>query len=362
MTARTHSKTVIVIGGGNIGSHAAALIARNKTVGCMILIDPGCFSASNLVSQNILPSDVGVPKVAAIAALLKSIRPDLEVRQYAEPVAAVPLGDLRGDVIVCCVDSRIARQYANEIAWRLGIRWIDTGVDGDGWLVRIAVYVPGKELACLECEWSDDDYELLETGYPCQEGPESYATHATAELGALAGSLAAAEVRKILDGDDQCSLGGRQLLIDVRHHRQYLANMQFFRECRFNHDTWVIETLARGAQHLSVADALALGSGDGDAALVQEGQSFVSRLTCVSCGWCSDTGWTLSGRFGRWQRHCQLCGGQVLPTALDQEAELKAELLTEPWLSSSLARLGYRTGDVFSVKTEQRVEHFLLEV
>jgi adenylyltransferase/sulfurtransferase len=361
MPGSDRKKSVVIIGLGNVGSQAAPLIARNKAVGHLCLIDADCYADSNLSSQNILPADTGMPKVQAVARRLHAMRPDLEIRQYAKPVAAMPLGKLRADVIVCCVDNRAGRQRINEAAWRLGVPWIDTGVDGDNWLVRVAVFVPGNDSVCGECGWTDDDYALLESGYPCQGEAESYATNATPELGALAGSLAAGEVRKLLDGDTRRVLAGRQLLLDVRHHRHYVATLPYTITCRFNHSVWKINALAQSAQHLTIAEALALGPGDGDAALTQDGQFFVSRLTCVACGWRSEPGWTLSERISTHQRICRQCGGRALPAAFDQEAELDAEVLSESWRGRSLSRLGYRNGDVFSLTTGEHVIHLELE-
>ena len=40
----------------------------------------------------------------------------------------VAMGLLRGDLMVACLDSRASRQAVNEIAFRLGVPWIDLGV------------------------------------------------------------------------------------------------------------------------------------------------------------------------------------------------------------------------------------------
>ena len=62
-------------------------------------------------------------------------------------VEDVPLGRLRADVIVAAVDSLGTRQYLSAASFRLGQPWIDTAVDGSGWLVRVSVFVPRFDLA-----------------------------------------------------------------------------------------------------------------------------------------------------------------------------------------------------------------------
>ena len=49
----------------------------------------------------------------------------------------MPRGLLRGGLIVSCLDSRVTRQYVNEIAWRLKTPWIDCGILGSQNLARV---------------------------------------------------------------------------------------------------------------------------------------------------------------------------------------------------------------------------------
>ena len=76
------------------------------------------------------------------ADVVRRIRPELVVDEYPQPVEDTPLGCLRADIILACVDSRGARQYVNEVARSLGVSWIDAGVEAGGGLARVNVYEP----------------------------------------------------------------------------------------------------------------------------------------------------------------------------------------------------------------------------
>ncbi len=115
-------KTIVVAGaGGNIGSHLTGSLARMPEVGRVVLIDRDVYEPRNVANQDIVPPDVGKPKVLVQARRLVEIRPNLEVSAIHAPLESLPLGAWRADLIVACLDSRAARQAVNERAWRLGV-------------------------------------------------------------------------------------------------------------------------------------------------------------------------------------------------------------------------------------------------
>ena len=127
--------------------------------------------------------------------MLRACAPDIAVDMYDCPIEAVPLGKLRGCAILSCVDNRSARQSINRIAARLGLPWIDSGIDRAG-SVRARVYVPDSG-DCVECSWGERDYALLSQRLPCN--PTSSAAPSTAapiELGSIAAGLQIALLKK----------------------------------------------------------------------------------------------------------------------------------------------------------------------
>ena len=209
-------RLVDIGGGGNIGSHLIAHLARLREVGELLLIDSGTYEAKDIRSQEINPGDVGRFKALVQAQRASQINPGLRITAISERVENVPWGLLNADVILTGLDSKASRCAVNLIAWRLGIPWIDAAVEADGLLARISVFRPGPNRSCMECAWDERDYATLDQRHLCQPESEAPATNATSSLGALAAALQAIECGKVLDGDWEHVAVDRQLLVDAR--------------------------------------------------------------------------------------------------------------------------------------------------
>src|SRR5271157_2768916 len=180
---------VVVVGCGAIGSFVLPLLARVPGITRITLVDHDTYQPSNLRGQLIFPCDVGQPKVAVQARRLRTLNPDLDVAAILAPVEDVPLGLLRANVLLAGVDSRQARQSVNEIAWRLGIPWIDSGVLESAQLARVNVYVPGADAPCLECAGDERDYAALVAEYPCGAVAAQSPSDTSSALASLASAL-----------------------------------------------------------------------------------------------------------------------------------------------------------------------------
>jgi adenylyltransferase/sulfurtransferase len=360
---RPAGTSVAIIGLGAIGSETVAQGVRMPGVTRLILVDPGRYEASNLSSQAIEAGDVGRRKVDVQARRARRRRPGLEIETFARRVEDVPLGKLRCDLFLADLDSRRARQTVNQIAWRLGIPWIDAGVHAgaDGALLaRVNVYLPGRDQPCLECAWGPDDYAAEQT-YPCQ-GPasEPAATGAPPGLGALAASMQVLEAQKLLAGQIDRSAIGRQVLVDAAWNRHFVTSYRRNPECRFDHETWRIK---RNGMQESQALRLALGLGrrirgdTGPAVLLQvEGETFVRRLTCRHCGR-QEALAHLWRRLAARRRVCPHCGGELAASGIDMTEGLRAADLGPRALAMPLGRFGLRAGDVVTLTRDGRAEH-----
>lgn len=104
---------IALAGAGGIGSPLALALAK---MGCrrLAIYDPDVVEAHNLPNQLYRLADVGRPKVAALAELLREFAPlELEIRQEAVAAQA-----LRG-VVLSAVDSMASRQAI----WQGCVRW-----------------------------------------------------------------------------------------------------------------------------------------------------------------------------------------------------------------------------------------------
>lgn len=362
----SHANRVTVIGaGGNIGSHFVSHLGRMFESGSVLLVDHGHYEPSNLNSQAILPRDVGRPKAVVQRGQLRRIAPHLAVEAQLRPVRQIPLGLLAAKCLVACLDSRVSRMQVNEAAWRLGIPWIDTAVDGAGLLARVIVYVPGADTPCLECGWNDDDYKALEQIAPCQTDQIGTApTNAPASLGAVAAGYAASECAKLLNGDRVHAACSQQVLLDLRHHRHYVTRLQRNPRCRFDHAIWQIIPLPIAPQRSSLfrfRQLLSNVAGAEVLAIRVAGQSFARSRACSSCGRRATGGIVLASRISRRRRTCRACGAPIFPVGYDTVDWLKFETLSPQDWRRNCDSLGLRRGDVITAKTARSEHHWQLE-
>jgi hypothetical protein len=251
----------------------------------------------------------------------------------------------------------------NRIAWRLGVPWVDAGVQGDDLLARVSVYVPRPQQPCLECAWDERDYEMLEQTYPCDAGGAvARPTNAPSSLGALAASLQAIECQKLLSGRWKQAAVGRQVLINASWHKHYVTRFGHNPACRFDHRVWHIETIAVRPEKLTFGQSLAFGRQNKETAAVLAvrvaGQIFAKRATCRSCGHTRDVDLRLTGRLRPGERRCAACGGEMGAMGFDMiewliPAELPGATLVRP-----LRSFGVRSGDVVTLRTAEGERHF----
>jgi molybdopterin/thiamine biosynthesis adenylyltransferase len=359
------SHAVVVGAGGNIGSQLVPLVARWPGVGALTLIDRDVYEAKNLTGQNISAADVGRSKARCQASSVRRIRPDLAVRFYHADVESLPLGCLRGDIILACLDSRRSRQYVNEAARRLGVPWIDSGVAGEGLLARAKVYGSGDEHACLECAWDGRDYELLEVSYACQGDARGAApaTDAPASLGALAAALQAVECQKLLGGRGELALTDREVLLDALHHRHYVTSFRRNANCRLgDHSCWQIEKLPGGggrARLTALADRVP-GAGTNGWTLSCYGQRLARLVVCPSCGEGHETLVTTRALAAR-KRQCRRCGVALVAGGLHVSDRIALGELTPRLWNETLAHVGLRAGDVLTLSCSEATVHLEID-
>jgi molybdopterin/thiamine biosynthesis adenylyltransferase len=346
---------VVVIGAGAIGSQVLPHVARMPGVYAVTVIDRDRYESSNVAAQNIAMLDVGKSKAQTQAARLKQINRSLNTTPIHMPVEDLPLGWLRADVMLACLDSRRARMVVNQAAWRLGVPWIDAGVDASG-LARVQVFLPEDDAPCLECGWNTDDYRLVEQHYACHQPSAPPATRATSELGGLAAALQASECRKLLSGDRDNLLAGRDLMIDSRHHKHYVTRFHRNTDCRMpDHGRWTIAASDADPASTTPGQLASMANGVPESGCVRvrvAGQQFAVALTCGVCGTRSQAMRLNRGEFRRDPPACPDCGGSCTAAGFDLQDDMLLAELPEPLRNRPLAELGLISGDVVTLTTK----------
>jgi len=348
-------KSVFCAGAGVIGSYLGPHLARIPEVELITLADPDFYTRANIAGQNIDRSHVGRAKCVVQARLLKRIRPDLAVQAFQSRVEHIPAGFLRCDVICLCLDTRISRMYCCEIAKRLGVPVIDAAVLAGQFLVRITVYMHGREAACIECGFGEEDYRNLEIPYSCMpEHATSYATNAPSFLGALAAALQAAECRKILTGQTADSLAGKELVVGLQPHTHLVSRLRRNPDCRFDHAVWQLNDSVEPLLDKRLGVVLAHPSVE----LSALGGRFVLRFTCTECG-----RKVPSLRFFRRGQvirvKCRNCGAACRPTPFDWADRITCARLSGAQSEVTFRSIGLRQNDVLTVTGPEGFHHFL---
>lgn len=360
-TAHAGSPTIAVVGLGNIGSQVVPLLAAFTGVSRVILIDADRYGASNLGHQRIAATHAGQLKVRVQARALRTLAAHIAIDTHACSVDAVPLGKLRDCVILGCVDSRSARQSINRIAFRLGIPWIDAGLDRAG-SMRARVYVPGSG-DCLECNWGARDYQLLEQRIPCNAASSPVpATAAPPELGAIAAGMQISLLRRLLrdaSSAAQDELAQQQWFLDLPSGRGWIGQYTQNPSCRFDHSRWPITPLLRSARDLTLRETFGLSGADAsDAVFSVDGQMIVRCVRCTGCGSVRKVGGRVLGRMAL--TACRRCGGMMTPAATDAYDCLSLNDAGPAWLDRPLAAFGLVCGDVISMHARDTAVHYEL--
>jgi molybdopterin/thiamine biosynthesis adenylyltransferase len=136
-------KLVSIVGCGSFGSALADMLVR-AGVGKLVLIDPESLSVENLGRHVLTSTDIGRPKVEALARRLREINPELEVDARPERFR-----DAEG-LLVCCTDSRRCESLVNAVSLARGLPAVYVAAYGAVRAGEVQICVPGKT-ACREC-------------------------------------------------------------------------------------------------------------------------------------------------------------------------------------------------------------------
>jgi ribosomal protein S27E len=207
-------------------------------------------------------------------------------------------------------------------------------------LARVNAYAPGADAPCLECAWSKTDYDQIEQQYLCGGDSTGRPNGAPAELGALAAAMLAVECRKMLAGEFDCALVGRQATLNARWHRLAVTIFRRNSGCRFDHGVWNIERLVCDTDKALIADLLAMHD-----SVRMPGHRFVRRLVCSLCGNVRHI-FRLASSIDASTRQCSVCGNTAMvSTGFDVVEALDGSLPSEI-RSRTLHEAGLRYGDV----------------
>lgn len=163
---RVKNAHVLVAGAGALGNEVVKNLALFG-VGHITVVDFDRIEVSNLTRSVLFREDDAFAhayKAEVVARRAREINPQIQVDAIVGNLFSdVGFGVYRrADVIIGCLDSRLARYLLNRLCMRAGKTWVDGSIENLTGVVR--VFAPGK--SCYECGLSREEFNhiMLRTG------------------------------------------------------------------------------------------------------------------------------------------------------------------------------------------------------
>lgn len=256
---------IMVVGCGALGNevlkHLALLGARH-----LVIVDFDSVERDNL-SRSVLftreDAEAGRRKVDAAADRLKQMNPDMEICTIFGDIAYdVGLGLIRKmDVLISCVDNRWARYCINRLCMRVGIPWVDGGIDDLEGTAR--VFKPGEN--CYACNLGPEGLKDMARRMSCagaiRRNIEAGKAPTTSIVASVIGAIEVQEAMKLIHPQEiqrgeMTSLCGKMFYYEGQHMTTKLVDFKAYDDDCTVHDRWEpIQESALTAQ-ATVAEAL----------------------------------------------------------------------------------------------------------
>ncbi|MBR4238100.1 MAG: ThiF family adenylyltransferase [Prevotella sp.] len=259
---------VLVAGAGALGNEVVKNLALFG-VGHIYVVDFDQIEITNLTRSVLFREEDAVNhayKAEIVAKRAMEINPQIKVTPIVGNLfSEVGLGLYRSvDVVIGCLDSRIARYLLNRLSFRAGKTWIDGSIENLTGTVR--VYSPG--VSCYECGLSREEFTniMLRTG--CADvvrNQGSAGRVATTPISAsIVGALQVQEAMKVIHLDTDAAKQFQTLQGKMLRYEGMTLTTNIYRFASWKntcpaHDQWDNVIPCEGLSlELTVADALAL--------------------------------------------------------------------------------------------------------
>lgn len=244
---RIAAAQIMVVGCGALGNEVlknlALMGAGHLTVVDFDIVEIGNLSRSILFTK--ADADGHRFKVDVVAERLHSMNPAMEIRSVRGDIAYdVGLGLIREmDVVIGCVDSRLARFCINRLCMRAGIPWVDGGIGTLEGTVR--VFAPGKN--CYACSLGPEGLRDLARRMPCsgiiRRNEQAGSAPTTSLTASVIGAVQVQEALKLLQEESlsdgtMSSLCGKMFYYEGAHLSTRLADFKAYDDDCPEHEIW----------------------------------------------------------------------------------------------------------------------------
>ncbi len=206
---------VIVVGAGALGNEVLKNLAL-LNVGEILVIDFDTIEYSNL-SRSVLFRErdtEGENYKAQIAVQrIREMNPQVKIDSIIGKIPHdVGLGVFRrADVVIGCLDNRLARLFVNRMCHKANKTWIDGGIQNLAG--QVTVYRPGK--SCYECSLGTSDRQFIQFQLGCPDiarrSMELGRVPTTPLAASIIGAMQVQEAIKVIHGNDDKLLVGERV-------------------------------------------------------------------------------------------------------------------------------------------------------
>lgn len=237
----------MVVGCGALGNEVLKNLALFG-VGHLVLVDFDEVEYSNLTRSVLFSHEdaqEGCPKVEAAARRIREMNPDVKVTPLQGDIGwQVGLGLIRRmDVVVGCLDNRLARYWLNRLCMRAGVPWVDGGMEGLEGVAK--VFAPGKN--CYACTLEPSAWKELSRSLSCastiRRNEQAERVPTTPVVASVIGAVQAQEAMKLihreeLEKGELTSLCGKMFYYEGQHLTSRLIEHRGWDEDCPVHECW----------------------------------------------------------------------------------------------------------------------------
>lgn len=244
---RVKESRVLVVGAGALGNEVLKNLALFG-VGNIYIVDFDTIEYSNLTRSILFreeDADKGYYKAEVAARRVKEINPGINVQPIVGRLdTSVGLGLYRSmDVVVGCLDSRLARLQLNRLCIRANVPWIDGSIENLEGLVRVY----RKGVNCYECELPEKTKELIFRRMSCADVAHRNTAMGrvptTPVIASIIGAVQTQEAMKIIHEsvshpDEFTSLCGKWFSYEGSHLTTRILKSAVWADDCMSHEDW----------------------------------------------------------------------------------------------------------------------------
>lgn len=209
---------VMVVGAGALGNEVLKNLAL-MNVGNIFIVDFDTIEYANLCRSVLFrEKDINRNQFKSLitAERVKEMNPNVKVQAVnGDIMIDVGLGVFRRmDVIIGCLDNRIARLFINKYAYKTGKIWIDGAIENMSG--QLNVYKNGS--SCYECALTDTDWANIRKKLGCADVAQRNSSAGRVPTTPISSSIIAAmqvqEALKVIHNYEDKTMIGQQFKYD----------------------------------------------------------------------------------------------------------------------------------------------------